>query len=211
MWVFGFSMGLLMLATVGLFAVGTVIAARHVVSIWDCLDQRRRRHIVALFVAFAIMILGIANGIVFFTTSVAIGGDADRIEAGRYYVSSRGRLTEVSEAVWIYSDYHRTITWFTSLLTVLAVAVFMGLTLIAERQRASLTISIARDGTIVVNGHPASIEQVIAMAKLAKARREPIYLKHDYPPDAVPTEAVKLHHEFIGHEILFQAIDRPKE
>jgi hypothetical protein len=211
MWILGFLMGIGTLAALGLFAGGGVIAARHVASKWHSLDKRQRRRCTALFLAFAILVLGIANGIAFFTVATAIGGNADRVEGGRYFVSSHGRLTEVSQAVWTYSDFHGRITWFTSLMAAFASAVIMYLNWLVERGRPSLKITIARDGAILINDQPASIEEVIERAELAKARREPIYLKHDYPPDAVPTEAVRLHHEFIGHEILFQAIDGPRE
>lgn len=210
MWILGFLIGLGMLAAVGLFAAGGVIAARHVASQWHSLDKRQRRRCTALFLAFAFLVLGIANGIALFTVATAIGGNADRVEGGRYFVSSHGRLTEVSQAVWNYSDWHGRFTWLTSVIAAFAIAVIMYLNWLVERERPSLKIIIARDGAILINDQPASMEEVIERAELAKARREPIYLKHDYPPDAVPTEAVKLHHELIGHEILFQAVEHTK-
>jgi hypothetical protein len=111
--------------------------------------------------------------------------------------------------VWIYSDNHRTVTWFTSILTAVAIAVIMSFAWLAERDRSSLRITVARDGSILIDDQSVTIEEVIARAERAKALREPIYLKHDYPPDAVPTGAVQLHHELIGHQILFQAVEHP--
>jgi hypothetical protein len=201
-------LGLLWLVLLGLFAAGCIIAARHVVSGWHTLDNRQRRRMVTLLGATSLMLAGGANGVAFFTVSLVLGGDADKVEDGRYYVSSHGRFTEVSRKAWIFSDYHRKTTWGTSLLAALAVAVIMGSIWKSELARPSLTITIGRDGAILVDDRPSTLEEALARGDLAKARREPIYLRHAYPPDAVPTAAVKLHHEFIGHEILFQSVER---
>ena len=48
------------------------------------------------------------NFLAFWFVSVSIGGDAlsGKVEGGRYYVSSRGKFTEVSRGVWTYSRVH---------------------------------------------------------------------------------------------------------
>ena len=74
----------------------------------------------------------------------------------------------------------------------------------------SLTITVTQDGAILLDDQQVALEQVIARAELAKARREPIFVKHDYPPEAAPSAAVKLHLELIGHEILFQRVESGK-
>jgi hypothetical protein len=47
--------------------------------------------------------------------AVYIGGDAvsGKIDGQTYYVSSHGKLTEVSEATWRYSYAHTASTWIT--------------------------------------------------------------------------------------------------
>jgi hypothetical protein len=46
---------------------------------------------------------------------LSIGGDAisGKVDGGRYYVSSRGKLTEVSSSVWHYSRAHTISVWIT--------------------------------------------------------------------------------------------------
>jgi hypothetical protein len=123
MWV----LGILLLGAIVLYAYGCVIAARCVFSQWGALKARQRLHFVIVFVAVAVFVVGLANFAAFFTASVAIGGDAlsGRVEAGRYYVSSHGQLTEVSPEVWAYSRWHAVITWATSVLATLAMAVMV--------------------------------------------------------------------------------------
>jgi hypothetical protein len=57
----------------------------------------------------------VLNFVVFWHVAVSIGGDAvsGRVEDGKYFVSSHGRLTEVSEATWRYSYAHKTSIWVT--------------------------------------------------------------------------------------------------
>ena len=59
---------------------------------------------------------GGGNFVVFVVISLVLGGDALGTAPidGHYYVSSHGRLTEVSRAVWIYSWAHSffTVTTF---------------------------------------------------------------------------------------------------
>ena len=94
---------------------------------WGSLTGRQRRQVVASFLALAVFLLGFANFALFFTISVAIGGDAvaGRVEGGRYYVSSHGHLTEVSPEVWEFSYRHARITWATFPLSALALAFLM--------------------------------------------------------------------------------------
>ena len=57
---------------------------------------------VAIFVAVWL------NGIIFWFTAVALGGDAvnGKMENGHYYLANHGRLTEVSRGVFTYSRIH---------------------------------------------------------------------------------------------------------
>jgi hypothetical protein len=59
--------------------------------------------------------LAVVNFAVYFVISVQIGGDAVRgtFEAGRYYLSAHGRLTEVPRWVWLYSWAHSISVWVT--------------------------------------------------------------------------------------------------
>src|SRR5262245_44023683 len=109
MWV----VGIPLLAALALFAAGGLIAARQVFSRWASLNARQRVNAVTKFLALAVFVCGLTNFALFFTVSVAIGGDAvaGRVEGGRYYVSSHGRLTEVSPEVWEFSLLHARSTW----------------------------------------------------------------------------------------------------
>jgi hypothetical protein len=55
------------------------------------------------------------NFAVFWVVAVCIGGDAISGKAvnGHFYVSSHGKLTEVSRAVWNYSRIHTMSIWIT--------------------------------------------------------------------------------------------------
>lgn len=62
-----------------------------------------RRHALQLAV-----FLGLANFLVFVIGAVYLGGDALNGTAvdGRYFLAEHGRLTEVSRAVFVYSQWH---------------------------------------------------------------------------------------------------------
>jgi hypothetical protein len=55
-----------------------------------------------------IFYLGIANFAVFFILALYLGGDAinGSVIDGRYFLSSHGRLTEVTQGVFTYSQGH---------------------------------------------------------------------------------------------------------
>ena len=71
------------------------------------------------------------NFTVFWFVAVYLGGDAvsGRVENGHYYLSSHGKLTEVTPNVWRYSRAHTISTWITHPLG------FLGLGLMALGQR----------------------------------------------------------------------------
>lgn len=205
MWV----LGIPLLAAVALFAAGGVIAARHVFSRWGSMNARQRLHCVTLFLALAVFLLGFANFALFFTASVVIGGDAlaGKAEGGRYYVSSHGRLTEVSRGVWEYSKRHATITWTTFPLSALALA-FLMLSggLFGSYRPAALTITVRPDGALLVDGHGAGIEEAAAQAEAARALRRAVHVRREYPLDAPPAGAVALCHELLRRGVVFQAV-----
>jgi hypothetical protein len=74
----------------------------------------RGRAIVYLF-GMLLFFGGVLNFVIFWHVAVQIGGDAvsGKIEDGRYFVSSHGRLTEVSSETWRYSYAHKVSTWIT--------------------------------------------------------------------------------------------------
>lgn len=78
------------------------------------LPQPRRTAIVHLF-GTLLFFGGLLNFLIFWHVAVYIGGDAvgGKIENGKYFVSSHGKLTEVSEATWHYSYAHAVSTWIT--------------------------------------------------------------------------------------------------
>jgi hypothetical protein len=186
-----------------------VVAARLVFSRWGSLTARQRVKVGAYFLAIALFVAGLANGVIFFTVSVAIGGDAvaGRIEGGRYYVSSHGRLTEVSPAVWEFSYRHARITWATSLLAALALAfVVLSGSLFGTYKPAALTVTVRRDGTILVDGQSVGVEEVAAQAEATRACRQAVYVRREYPLDAPPAGAVALCHELLRRGVVFQAV-----
>jgi hypothetical protein len=56
----------------------------------------------------ALFAIAIVNFLVFVTLSVSWGGDAlsGKVENGRYYLSHKGHLTEVTEARWWFNRAH---------------------------------------------------------------------------------------------------------
>jgi hypothetical protein len=121
MWVIGTPL----FAVIGLYAVACVIAGRDIAPRWGSLTTRERLHVVTVFLAAAVFLGCVANFAAFFTASLALGGDAvaGKAEGGRYFLSSKGRLTEVSQGVWEYSLLHVRSLWVTHPLSVLALAV----------------------------------------------------------------------------------------
>ena len=75
---------------------------------------------------------GLANFFIFWHVSVMHGGSPSRgkVEDGRFYLSSHGRLTEVSEATWQYLRAHERSIWVTHPL------VFLGLLLVIRAAKA---------------------------------------------------------------------------
>jgi hypothetical protein len=206
MWVIGIPL----LAASAVFAVGCLIAARHVFSRWGALTARQRWRVVTCFLAIAVFVLGFANAVLFFTVSVAIGGDAaaGQVEGGRYYVASHGRPTEVSRDVWEYSRWHATVTWVTFLLSALALAFLMlSARLFGTHRPVPLTITVRRDGAILVDGQSVAVEQAVGRAEAARAVRQEVHVRREYPPGEPPPEAVRLCHELIGRNVLFQPVD----
>ena len=59
-------------------------------------------------IGMALFFLAIINFAAFAVIALSIGGDAlnGKQENGHYYVSSHGKLTEVSRSVWLYSAAH---------------------------------------------------------------------------------------------------------
>jgi hypothetical protein len=74
------------------------------------------------------MIVGLVNFAVFIVVAIMIGGDAvaGHEENGRYFLSSHGKLTEVSKPVFVYSTWHTLSTWITHPMALLAVGLSYG-------------------------------------------------------------------------------------
>jgi hypothetical protein len=71
-------------------------------------------------IGWLLCLVGAVNFMVFFVVALCIGGDAinGKVENGRYYLSSHGRLTEVSPRVWQYSRFHTISVWITHPLAI---------------------------------------------------------------------------------------------
>ncbi len=74
------------------------------------------------FALRVVAVLGILNFVAFFIVSSLLGGDAmnGKVEAGRYFVSSHGRLTEVTADVFTFSLWHVRSLFVTHPLAMLA-------------------------------------------------------------------------------------------
>jgi hypothetical protein len=206
MWV----LGIPFLLAVAVFVAGCVIAARALYAARASLNARQRLRVVTVFLAMTVFLAGFTNCTIFFMISAAIGGDAvaGKVEAGTYYVSSHGRLTEVSREVWEYSYAHAHITWATSTVATLALSVAALAGHLFWRERpAPLTITVRRDGELLVDGQRVGLPEVISRAEATRARGQEVYVHREYPPDAVPTGALALCHELVVRSILFQALD----
>ena len=71
-------------------------------------------------------LVGMVNFFVFFLAAVYLGGDAvsGRAVSGHYFLSSHGHLTEVSQAVFTYSEWHvRSVFYHSSHRRALRVAI----------------------------------------------------------------------------------------
>ncbi len=68
------------------------------------------------------------NFAVFWIVAVSIGGDAvsGKVESGHYFVSSHGRLTEVSPTVWHYSRIHTVSIWVTHPIGLVGGLIWLG-------------------------------------------------------------------------------------
>ena len=74
------------------------------------------------YIYVSVFIIAFVNFIAFWLIAVYLGGDAvnGKIADGHFYLSSHGKLTEVSEALWNYSRWHVYSTWVTHSLAFLA-------------------------------------------------------------------------------------------
>ena len=74
--------------------------------------MRLKRNAVTV-VGAVVFTIAWVNSVAYWSVAVAIGGDAfsGKVENGHYFLSSHGRLTEVSPDVWRYSRIHTVSTW----------------------------------------------------------------------------------------------------
>ena len=86
--------------------------------------------------ALAIFVFALVNFAAFCSIAVALGGDAlnGHQSYGRYFLASHGRLTEVSRAVFRYSQVHSISVFITHAAGILAAVYFN-----ATRRRSSST------------------------------------------------------------------------
>ena len=69
-----------------------------------------------------IFALAVVNFMTFGIVALSLGGDAcnGMSQDGHYYLANRGRLTEVSAGIYVYSFCHGTSTIFTHLAALIA-------------------------------------------------------------------------------------------
>lgn len=70
-----------------------------------------------------VFVIALINFFAFTIGAICIGGDAlsGHAEAGRYFLSDHGRLTETTQAVFMYSRLHAISVWITQPLGMIAV------------------------------------------------------------------------------------------
>jgi hypothetical protein len=111
-----------MIAVILIFATFAALAGWRYTRHWPELDWRRRLQMIGGGVGFSLFALAMLNFALFWTIGAAIGGTADKVENGRFFVVSHGRHTEVSEEIWTYSYYHTRSVWITHPVGILSIA-----------------------------------------------------------------------------------------
>ena len=114
--------GIPLIVGILLFAAFGVAAALRFMRHLPALDWRQRLQMLISGAAIGVFTLCMLNFAVFWTSSIGIGGEADKVENGRFFVVSHGRHTEVSEAVWTFSYYNSRSIWITHPLGMLSIA-----------------------------------------------------------------------------------------
>jgi hypothetical protein len=71
----------------------------------------------------ALVAVGIINFVAFFVIALSIGGDAmnGKIANGHFFLASHGKLTEVSEGVYMYSLWHARSVFITQPLAMISI------------------------------------------------------------------------------------------
>lgn len=88
-------------------------------------------------ICIGIFIAAFINFAVFWLIAVYLGGDAinGRIADGHYYLMAHGRYTEVSAAVFNYSEWHVYSVWITHPLAFLAALAYFRLNKLERKVR----------------------------------------------------------------------------
>lgn len=75
------------------------------------------------------IVVGVANFVAFCISASLLGGDAisGKVDAGRFFVASHGKFTEVSECQFEYSRWHSRSVWVTHPLAMLCALGLYGL------------------------------------------------------------------------------------
>ena len=81
------------------------------------------------YMCIGVFIGALVNFVAFWLIAVYLGGDAvnGRAVGEHFYLSSHGKLTEVSESVWNYSKWHVYSVWVTHPLGLLAAFLYLRL------------------------------------------------------------------------------------
>ena len=80
--------------------------------------------------------------------------------------------------------------WITHPLSVVAIFYIAFTERSSGMNRPSFFIIVARDGTILVNGKTTAIDQAVALAQVARAQHQHVYLKHECSFQEVPPAGV---------------------
>jgi hypothetical protein len=68
-----------------------------------------------------LFIIGMLNFVAFFIACQILGGDAGsgHVEAGKYFLSNHGKLTQTSQSIFAFNLLHGQSIWFTHPLAIL--------------------------------------------------------------------------------------------
>lgn len=189
---------------VALYIAGCTIIGKQVFSQWKSLDRRHRLAAITVFVGLTLFLGGFLNFLAFSSISMAIGGSADAIENGHYFVSSHGKRTEVSKDRWLFVFYHERSVRITHPLGAIGIGMMLFAKKIFRLPDKSLHIAIEQDGSILIEGKKTELSDVVARAKWARDLRQPIYIQRQHYTDETSATAKDLYEAFLANRIFVQ-------
>ena len=76
---------------------------------------------------YAVLLFGVVNFVAQVGIALWLGGVANSIENGHYFLFDHGRVTEVSRAIFFYSRIHFFSMWLTNAFALIALLILLNL------------------------------------------------------------------------------------